>query len=189
MANVNHSSLSDPYLHEPKGVAAASSGDVYVANGTGSGSWIKPNNFINGYIDFDSSTPAYQHSVTTSFTVLNPTFSVSGQTRGWTGETTPNAILKYIGTESTFALLNFTLNFQNSSGTDKQLELTYYKNGSPLNGGHIIVTSENNHWRSATLSDYGSFSTNDYLEIFVKANASFTLDIASASLTILGVPV
>jgi hypothetical protein len=39
MANVNHSTLTDPFLHEPKGVAAASSGDVYLANGAGSGSW------------------------------------------------------------------------------------------------------------------------------------------------------
>ena len=39
MANVNHSTLTDPYLHEPKGVAAASSGDVYLANGAGSGAW------------------------------------------------------------------------------------------------------------------------------------------------------
>ena len=39
MANVNHSALTDPYLHEPKGVAAASSGEVYVANCSGSGTW------------------------------------------------------------------------------------------------------------------------------------------------------
>ena len=39
MANVNHSSLTDPYLHEPKGVASASTGKVYVANGSGSGAW------------------------------------------------------------------------------------------------------------------------------------------------------
>ena len=39
MANVNHSTLTDPYLHEPKGAASASSGDVYVANGAGSGTW------------------------------------------------------------------------------------------------------------------------------------------------------
>ena len=39
MANVNHSTITDPYLHEPKGVAAASSGDVYVADGSGSGTW------------------------------------------------------------------------------------------------------------------------------------------------------
>ena len=39
MANVNHSTLADQYLHEPKGVVSASSGDVYLANGYGSGTW------------------------------------------------------------------------------------------------------------------------------------------------------
>ena len=39
MANVNHSTLTDPYLHEPKGVAASSAGDVYVSDGAGSGTW------------------------------------------------------------------------------------------------------------------------------------------------------
>lgn len=39
MANVQHASLTDPELHEPKGVASASSGQVYVADGAGSGSW------------------------------------------------------------------------------------------------------------------------------------------------------
>lgn len=39
MANVNHSALSDPYLHEPKGASTAAAGDVYVANGAGSGTW------------------------------------------------------------------------------------------------------------------------------------------------------
>lgn len=39
MVDVNHSSLADPYLHEPKGAAAATSGQVYVADGAGSGTW------------------------------------------------------------------------------------------------------------------------------------------------------
>lgn len=39
MANVNHSSLTDPYIHEPKGAASAAAGRVYVANGSGSGTW------------------------------------------------------------------------------------------------------------------------------------------------------
>lgn len=34
-----HSSLTDPNLHEPKGVASAAEGMVYVADGAGSGSW------------------------------------------------------------------------------------------------------------------------------------------------------
>jgi len=55
MANVNHSSLTDPYLHEPKGAASASDGDVYVANGAGSGVWTAKETLIElsieGYLE------------------------------------------------------------------------------------------------------------------------------------------
>jgi hypothetical protein len=55
MANVNHSSLTDPYLHEPKGAAAAASGEVYVANGSGSGAWTAKETLIElsleGYLE------------------------------------------------------------------------------------------------------------------------------------------
>lgn len=34
-----HNTLTDPYLHEPKGVASAASGTAYIADGAGSGSW------------------------------------------------------------------------------------------------------------------------------------------------------
>lgn len=39
MANVQHKDLPDSQLHEPKGVAASSSSEVYVANGAASGTW------------------------------------------------------------------------------------------------------------------------------------------------------
>lgn len=45
MATVQHSALTDPNIHEPKGVAIAANGKVYVANGAGSGSW----KFIAGH--------------------------------------------------------------------------------------------------------------------------------------------
>lgn len=41
MANINHSALTDPYLHEPKGVATALAGARYYADGAGSGSWLR----------------------------------------------------------------------------------------------------------------------------------------------------
>lgn len=34
-----HNSLTDPNLHEPKGASTASAGQIYVANGSGSGVW------------------------------------------------------------------------------------------------------------------------------------------------------
>lgn len=41
MANVAHASLTDPNLHEPKGVAAAAAGEFYIADGAGTGAWTK----------------------------------------------------------------------------------------------------------------------------------------------------
>lgn len=37
-----HSTITDPDIHEPKGVAAATSGQIYVADGAASGSWVTP---------------------------------------------------------------------------------------------------------------------------------------------------
>ena len=60
MANVNHSTLSDPYLHEPKGVASASSGDVYLANGSGSGTWTSRQSMLTvQFPDISSSSNLY----------------------------------------------------------------------------------------------------------------------------------
>lgn len=39
MANVQHSSLTDPNLHEPKGVSTATANQLYFADGAGSGNW------------------------------------------------------------------------------------------------------------------------------------------------------
>ncbi len=36
---IEHSIITDPNIHEPKGVASASSGQIYVADGLGSGAW------------------------------------------------------------------------------------------------------------------------------------------------------
>lgn len=39
MATISHKDITDPQIHEPKGITGASAGQVYVANGTNSGSW------------------------------------------------------------------------------------------------------------------------------------------------------
>lgn len=37
--SIQHAVIPDAFLHEPKGVATASTGEAYVANGSGSGTW------------------------------------------------------------------------------------------------------------------------------------------------------
>lgn len=50
MANVQHASLTGAELHEPKGAAAASAGEVYEATGGGTGTWLSraPRGWLSG---------------------------------------------------------------------------------------------------------------------------------------------
>lgn len=59
MANVAHSSLTGAELHEPKGASTALAGTVYVANGSGSGSWsdVGTASFTGMIADFVSPVP------------------------------------------------------------------------------------------------------------------------------------
>lgn len=50
MANINHSTLTDPKLHEPKGISTATLGQVYVANGSGSGTWQLPTGALDNQV-------------------------------------------------------------------------------------------------------------------------------------------
>ena len=45
MANVQHSSLTDPNIHEPKGISSASANQLYLSSGSGSGTWTNANRF------------------------------------------------------------------------------------------------------------------------------------------------
>lgn len=46
MPNIQHASLTDPQLHEPKGISSAADRQVYVADGAGSGDWTDPADVI-----------------------------------------------------------------------------------------------------------------------------------------------
>lgn len=51
---IQHSLITDPNIHEPKGVASAAIGNVYVADGAGSGVWQKLTELDS--IDFSDKT-------------------------------------------------------------------------------------------------------------------------------------
>lgn len=48
MADIQHVSITDPNIHEPKGASTASAGTVYISDGSGSGAWtIIPASSLN----------------------------------------------------------------------------------------------------------------------------------------------
>ena len=182
MANVNHSTLTDPYLHEPKGVAAAANGSVYFADGAGSGDWNHPIHYVGGYVDFDTTTPETQ-AITTTFSPLNPTFAFA-ENSGFTAIASPNARIQYDEPENGIATISFTTSIRHSAGGARDVELAVYKNGTIISGAHMIQTTDNDDWNNMTLVGNTELTTNDYIEIWAKASQAITLETASSFLTI-----
>lgn len=70
---IQHKLITDPDIHEPKGVATASAGKAYVANGTGSGSWEYPSGKVHGEIYIDAGVTSQTLSGSSAYAKLNPT--------------------------------------------------------------------------------------------------------------------
>ena len=56
MADIEHVNITDPNIHEPKGITTATNKEVYVANGSGSGSWRTV--FTQGFEDYENTGSA-----------------------------------------------------------------------------------------------------------------------------------
>lgn len=184
MANVNHSTLTDPYLHEPKGVASAASGEVYIADGSASGAWTQLQRHVGGHITYSTTSP-YAHSATTSDTPLDPTFTIVDN-NGFSGVASPNAGLRYDGAETIHASLTFTASVQQASGGDREVEMVFDINGTKLEGSRVVTTASSGTWVQFTTAFNTTLDTNDIIEVHVKADAIATINFASAYLRIVG---
>ncbi len=63
-----HDSITDPEIHEPKGVSTASEGQVYVADGVGSGTWTNNVNKVSIISVIDDISTASSVFVVVPFT-------------------------------------------------------------------------------------------------------------------------
>ena len=185
MANINHSTLSDPYLHEPKGVSSALAGQIYVSDGSGSGDWVENSRAFNGYLTFSTSSP-YVHSATTSDTVFNAAFTV-GVNNGFTGLSSPNARVRYDGVETINASLDAKFSMKQSSGTSRDVELVFYKNGVELVGSRMITTITSSDWHIIDILGSTTLATNDYIEVFIRSSSAATVNFASGILKVTGI--
>ena len=201
MANVQHSVLTDPNLHESKGVATATNKTVYVANGAGSGVWVKlsPQSFTNlstngiagqflsvdgsggftlvsgahGQTDFFNASTPYSLAVTASTPIkLAPTNVPSGNTTFITEST--NGRLTYTGTHALNLTIIYTISVDQASGSNKDITLAIYKNGV-LSNAQMIATTSSGEKDVIAGTTTVSCVTNDYFEIYVDVSANTTV--------------
>ena len=139
MANVQHSTLTDPNLHEPKGASTAAADQLYRSNGSGSGTWTNANRFPGtGWGQYRNAT--YVGTTTDNFTTTEKLLT-------FTEDVTVSQIPISLGgtTTSLMNLSTSTLNFV-SAGDLHTITLTfevYSASGSPAHMDlHIYGSSD-----------------------------------------------
>ena len=173
MANVEHSVLTGSALHEPKGVATAGAGAVYLATGGGSGTWVSSHSYaslgMNGGSQSLDSVP--------SFVTIIPS---APELSGFTHLTSPNFRVRYDGVPGLTAQITFNSNvISHTSGGGSTLNATWilYKNGVAIPG-----TTGGGHLQALI-----TLATNDYIEIKASnSGGQTTVTYGSLQLSILG---
>src|SRR5210317_626706 len=69
---VQHNAITDPDIHEPKGIAAATTGKVYVSNGASSGEWKYAPGKAHAEIYITSGATTHTLAAASAFTKVNP---------------------------------------------------------------------------------------------------------------------
>jgi len=119
--DIQHSAIPDGQRHEPKGISTASSGQVYVASGTGSGVWATPKSIVKF-------TPVITAASVPASSTNEQTFTVTGvlATDELVGVIKPTH-------QTTLGIVNSRIVANN------QIAITYMHIGG---GGPITPTSE-----------------------------------------------
>jgi hypothetical protein len=122
MANKEHNTITDPEIHEPKGVSTALVGQVYVANGSGSGTWQIPQGnstqVVNSISDFPTPAGGVITLADDTTYVLGAAMSTAdrfqmGDNTAITGNIYHNT-LTYTGSGSMFTGVDVTSTFVNA---------------------------------------------------------------------------
>lgn len=108
----DHVNITDPNIHEPKGVSTATAGDVYVADGAGSGAW--------GPVGLEFASVYTRESDGVSVSTIGTTaqtlpFSNDGPDNSLTSDSSNNRIT--LATAGTY-LVSFHISFETAAAGD-----------------------------------------------------------------------
>jgi hypothetical protein len=167
MANIQHAVLTDPQLHEPKGVSTAASGKVYRANGSGSGVWVFPSGHAYGELYIDGGVTTQTLPAASATAKLNPT----GE---WTANGSANVTLS--ATNGTMTVLepgeyqlNFWVSFTTAAvASQSRYNFHYAVNGVPSTRKVIVAKYTNNvDTLQCAVTGFANLNDNDVVSIYV----------------------
>jgi hypothetical protein len=167
MANVQHSDITDPNIHEPKGVASAAAGKVYVANGSGSGSWELPAGSAYGDMYIEAGATAQTLAASSATAKLNPT----GE---WTANGSKNVTIS--GSDGTITVsqsgeyqLNFWAVFETAAISSGAAYNFHYAVNSTASTRKVYVKKTTNNVDTLHLAaiGYTTLSAGDVISMYV----------------------
>jgi len=211
---VYHRDLSSPDVHEPKNIASASSNQVYAATGSGSGEWKRVDTGMlrgvsstgsagdlvltdgtggftlsstaHGNVYFYNIPSPYTLAVTgTNFQKINATTQAVGSAQLITEGS--DSKLTYTGTIPVDLDLVFNASISQISGSNRDLEFAFYRNGVAVPGSNVIITAKNNEKHMISCHADVAVAPNDYFEVYAKNYSGagdisvYTLSIAAAT--------
>lgn len=167
MANIQHAVLTDPQLHEPKGVSTAASGKVYRANGSGSGVWVFPSGHAYGELYIEGGVTTQTLSAASATAKLNPT----GE---WTANGNANVTLSAANGTITVLeggeyQLNFWVSFTTATAAAQaKYNFHYAVNGVPSTRKVIVAKYTNGaDTLNCSVTGYANLAANDVVSIYV----------------------
>lgn len=146
---IEHKNITDPYIHEPKGAAAASNHTVYIADGSGSGAWaLVPSESID---TTDLETTLQSAIDATTITVTGNLYL----TAQLADLSTASSVLIAIPDTCTvlkaefvianaFTTADASMNIKNSSGTTMGTAVTITQSGSAKGDKYTWTATSNN---------------------------------------------
>lgn len=181
MANVQHVDITDPEIHEPKGVASASAGTVYVADGSGSGTWEKVDTtsleYANLVTDLQADIDSGDIELSGQYSIYATIADVS----------TASSILVPVLKNSTFKRATLVLggaitvadsvvSFKNSSGSSMGTSATIAYTSSAKGSTFSFTATSNNTLTAPTyieIATDGGSTTAQPLYILMEFTAQF----------------
>jgi hypothetical protein len=213
--SIEHKNITDPNIHEPKGVNTAAGNTVYVATGSGSGTWVKlPIQALSGLVGdgvagqslLSTGLGTFQYLWQTVYgqtsfanlavpTVITYPSGYTKVTVATTGSGVPremsestSARLTYTGTPTRVGKASAQASISHSAAGVIDLQFALYKNGVAVPRSEFITSVVNAQKRQINISTQLGMVTNDYFELFVKNNSvGGDVNIHSLSLDFAGV--
>lgn len=188
MADVEHNALTDPELHEPKGAAAATAGQVYVADGAGSGAFQGIGiSYSQGFLNGNSTVTTISGTGAGNEVRVNTGGSwsdVPGLSNNFSADV--NGRITYDGTKDIFALVNFTFSINQGSAAAKVYTFQVAVNGTVVPSSLMEVSTDGTNDDYVTGHSIVNLTNGDYVEIYVRNDTDTTdLTVETGTVSIL----